>query len=90
MISRSTSLSNLVRLVGYLTDNQRNADTAEVLAVASGKFTPTIMQSFCPLSSAAPSNLCNLGVIFHQPWLFDNQISILLFVKYWEAEIFCL
>lgn len=45
---------------------QLNADKTEILIFAPEKVAPVIIKSIGPLSSAAHSNLRNLGVIFDQ------------------------
>ncbi len=54
---------------------QLNADKMEVLVVAPEKVALMIMQSIGPLSSAAHSNLRNLGVIVIQSPSFDTYVK---------------
>ncbi len=60
-----------------MTDNSLQLDTnkKEVLVVAPEKVALMTMQSIGPLSSAAHSNLRNLGIIFDQSLSFEIHVS---------------
>ena len=74
-LSRLLDCLNAIRV--WTTENslQLNADKTEVLVVAPDKCVSVILKNIGHLSTAAHSNLRNLGVIFNNSMSFDTHVK---------------